>query len=54
LIKEIRLPLGRKAGRDERADYEYECCGVANIFMVNEPLKGKCHVKVTERKTRED
>jgi hypothetical protein len=36
LIKETRLPLKRKPGSDEKADYEYERCGVANIFMVNE------------------
>ena len=29
-------------------------CGVANIFMVNEPLAGKRYVKVTERKTKTD
>ncbi|NDV97518.1 IS630 family transposase, partial [Dysgonomonas sp. 521] len=54
LIKETRLPLGRKPGSDTKTDYEYERCGVANIFMVNEPLRGKRHVKVTERKTKVD
>jgi len=34
--------------------YEYERCGVANIFMANEPLAGKRYVKVTERKTKAD
>jgi hypothetical protein len=29
-------------------------CGVANIFMANEPLAGKRYVKVTERKTKTD
>jgi hypothetical protein len=54
LIKETRLPLERKPGCDAKADYEYERCGVANIFMFNEPLRGKRHVKVTERKTKTD
>ena len=54
LIKETRLPLKRKPGSDEKEDYEYERCGVANIFMVNEPLLGKRYVKVTERKTKID
>ena len=54
LIKETRLPLSRKPGCDAKADYEYERCGVANIFMFNEPLRGKRHVKVTERKTKAD
>lgn len=35
-------------------DYEYERCGVANIFMANEPLTGKRYVKVTEVKTKTD
>ena len=54
LIKETRIPIRRKPGFDERVDYEYERCGVANIFMVNEPLAGKRYVKVTERKTKTD
>lgn len=54
LIKETRLPINRKPGSDAKADYEYERCGVANIFMVNEPLRGKRYVKVTERKTKAD
>lgn len=54
LIKETRIPIKRKPGMDERVDYEYERCGVANIFMVNEPLIGKRYVKVTQRKTKTD
>jgi hypothetical protein len=37
LIKETRLPINRKPGSEAKADYEYERCGVANIFMVNKP-----------------
>lgn len=54
LIKETRTPVERKPGRDAKEDYEYERCGVANIFMANEPLRGKRYVKVTERKTKTD
>ena len=54
LIKETRLPIERKRGSDRKEDYEYERCGVANIFMANEPLTGKRHVKVTEVKTKAD
>lgn len=54
LIKETRLPMKRKKGSDTKEDYEYERCGVANIFMANEPLKGKRYVKVTELKTKTD
>ncbi len=54
LIKETRLPITGKPGSEAKADYEYERCGVANIFMVNEPLAGKRHVKVTARKAKTD
>lgn len=54
LIKETRTPLTAKPGQVARTDYEYERCGVANIFMASEPLKGKRYVSVTERKTKVD
>jgi hypothetical protein len=54
LIKETRLPIKAQPGKEAKADYEYERCGVANIFIANEPLAGKRHVKVTERKTKTD
>lgn len=54
LIKETRVPIERKPGSDAKEDFEYERCGVANIFMVNEPLAGKRYVSVTERKTKKD
>lgn len=54
LIKETRLPIGAKKGCDLKEDYEYERCGVVNIFMVNEPLTGKRHVRITEVKTKVD
>jgi hypothetical protein len=38
----------------KRYDYEYERCGVCNVFMANEPLAGKKMTKVTERKTKGD
>ncbi|GAC1448915.1 MAG: hypothetical protein NVSMB7_10780 [Chitinophagaceae bacterium] len=54
LIKETRLPISGKPGSEAKADYEYERCGVVNIFMANEPLAGKRYVKVTETKTKKD
>ena len=54
LIKETRVPIAIKPGSDAKHDYEYERCGVANIFIANEPLSGKRYVKVTERKTKKD
>ena len=41
-------------GKDKRIDYEYIRHGVVNIFMANEPLKGKRPVEVTEFKTKKD
>lgn len=54
LIKETRLPIEAQKGSDRKEDYEYERCGVANIFMANEPLTGKRYVKITEAKTKTD
>jgi len=54
LIKETRLPIKMKKGSEKRVDYEYARCGVCNIFMANEPLKGKRMVKITKRKTKKD
>lgn len=54
LIKQTRFPIEQKKGSERKEDYEYERCGVANIFMANEPLTGKRYVKVTEVKTKPD
>jgi len=54
LVAETRAPLPAEPGRAERHDYEYERCGTANLFMLSEPLAGKRHVKVTERRTAVD
>ena len=52
LIKETRKPIATSPGQPARYDYEYERCGVCNIFMANEPLAGKRLVQITERKTK--
>lgn len=54
LIKDTRVPVRMKPGQEERVDFEYERCGVANIFLASEPLKGMRYVDVTERKTKVD
>ena len=54
LIKETRRPIPGAPGRPARHDYEYERCGVFNVFMANEPLAGRRMTKVTERKTKSD
>ncbi len=52
LIRETRLPLVAGRGVAARYDYEYERCGVCNVFMAVEPLAGKRTVRITERKTK--
>jgi transposase len=54
LVGELRVPLPRYPGQPARYDYEYKRNGVANIFMMFEPLAGKRRVKVTERRTKID
>lgn len=43
-----------KPGQEARLDYEYIRHGMINIFMANEPLKGKRLVEVTGYKTKKD
>jgi hypothetical protein len=54
LIGEVREPIPGKPGRVRRIDDEYVRNGVADIFMEVEPLAGRRHVAVTERRTRKD
>lgn len=54
LIRETRTPIPACPGQPERHDYEYERCGVCNVFMATEPLAGTRMTKVTERKTKVD
>jgi hypothetical protein len=54
MIGEVREPIPCAPGRPERIDDEYVRNGVAEIFMEVEPLVGKRHVAVTERRTRKD
>ena len=54
LIEEGQPSQPMKPGQDARVDYEYIRHGVVNIFMANEPLKGKRFVEVTSTKTKKD
>ena len=54
LIGETRMSVPAAPGRETRYDHEYRRNGVANLFMIFEPLGGKRHVKVTERRTKKD
>ena len=54
LIGEVREPIPCVPGHVARMDDEYVRNGVAEIFMEVEPLSGKRHVAITERRTRKD
>jgi len=54
LIGETRTPVPACPSQPARYDYEYKRNGVANLFMIFEPLVGKRHVKVTQRRTKID
>ena len=54
LLSEVRAALPIKPGQAERVDNEYSREGTAALFLVCEPLAGKRHVFVRERRTRLD
>jgi len=54
IIEEGRLSHAMKPGHEARVDYEYIRHGVVNIFMANEPLKGKRFVEATAFKRKKD
>jgi hypothetical protein len=54
LIGEVAQPVPAAPGRPERIDYEYTRNGTANLFMISEPLTGRRHVEVTDRRTAVD
>ena len=54
LVGEMRQPIPVAPGKPVRYDYEYKRNGVANLFMMFEPLAGKRQVKVTDRRTKKD
>lgn len=52
LIEETRIPCA--PSQPEKIDYEYERNGVADIFMIFEPLAGKRDTVVTQTRTAID
>ena len=52
LIQETRIPC--EPGQPEKLDYEYERNGVANVFMISEPLGGKRETIVNETRNAID
>ena len=53
-IRQTRIPIARKPGQDAKEDFEYSRQGVANIFIANEPLKGKRYIRIKKSKTKRD
>ena len=54
LIGEKALPVPAGPGQPARYDYEYVRNGVANLFLIFEPLTGRRDVEVTEHRTKQD
>jgi hypothetical protein len=54
LIGEVAMPVAAVPGQVAHYDYEYVRNGVANLFMIFEPLAGQRDVEVTERRTKKD
>jgi hypothetical protein len=54
LIGEVRPPLPAASRMPARSDYEYVRNGVANIFVVCEPLLGQRAFSVTDQRTKVD
>ena len=51
---EVTDPLPPAPGSAAKQDYEYTRHGTANLFVIVEPLGGRRHVTVTERRTIPD
>jgi len=54
LLIETREPLPVIPGKPARQDYEYKRGGVADVFMVFEPLVGKRYIEITDQRRREE
>ena len=54
LIGEAATPVPGAPGQVAHYDYEYVRNGVANIFMICEPLARQREVEVTDRRTKKD
>jgi len=54
LVGEVHAPIPAASGHGQLIDHEYVRHGVAMVFVEVEPLCGRRHVEVTERRTRQD
>jgi len=54
VLAEVRDPVPLRSGCPARHDPEYVRNGVANLFLVTDPLRGWRQVRVSEQRTRLD
>ena len=54
LVGEVVAPIPMTSGHPQIIDHEYVRNGVATIFAEIEPLAGRRHVEITEKRTRQD
>ena len=54
LLGDVTEPLPAEIGHDKKIDYEYSRNGVCSIFAFIEPLGGRHHVSVRNRRTAVD
>lgn len=54
LLGDTYAPIPMQKGQARRYDYQYEREGIANLFMMIQPLKGWRMVKTTHRRTKID
>ena len=54
LVGEVHAPRPHAPGHGQINDHEYVRNGVAEIFLEVEPLAGRRHVAITERRTAKD
>ncbi len=52
LLTDTRVPLPMQPGKVELFDYEYKRGGIADLFMLCEPLAGKRHIEITDQRRR--
>jgi hypothetical protein len=54
LVGEVRVPIATAPGHGRILDHEYVRHGIATLFVEVEPLAGRRHGEVTERRTHQD
>jgi transposase len=52
LLMDIQEPLPMLPDQPERSDYAYKRGGVADLFMLFEPLAGKRHIEIRDQRRR--